>query len=646
MTLDTEPTGPVRGAGQPARPHFLRAVLRRPSAVGSLAVLTLIVLGCAMASLVAPYSPLAQDYRAVNTPPSGAHPLGTDSLGRDVLSRLLYGGQVTLTGALVAVVVFTVIGVTVGLVSGSTGGRLDTVVMRVTELIQASPGLIILLVVLAIFGSNETAAMLTLGVLASPVLVRVVRAASAEARTELFVTAARVAGLTPGQVRRRHILPAVAGPALTQVMLFAATAILTEAGLGFLGLGVQPPQPNWGNMITDAQNVMTENPWMLVPTGGTLVVVCLALGLLGNAVRDAYSGRSTRDVGVELTWRSMRVPARSLPASSQPSAPEALLCVRDLSVTVDDGRTTLVDGVCFDVAPGEALGIVGESGCGKTTAVTALLRVTPPGSRISAGACLLEGQDLMGLDDREINRVRGRRIGYISQEPVSSLDPSFTAGRQLAEAVRHHRGVGRRDARRITLELLKQVRLPDPERVARSYPHELSGGMAQRVAIARALAGRPRLLIADEPTTALDVTVQAEILDLLRDIREETGMAMILVTHDWGVLSDACDRAVVMYAGQVVEEARVADLVASPRHPYSRALLESNPSESTVGERLPTIPGIVPDPDDWPVSCRFADRCAFAEADCRESAVATADSADRRVRCLHPVPVDLMRSRA
>lgn len=624
------------------RSHLLRA---RPSAVICLAVLVIIVLASALAGLVAPYTATEQDLSQVNQLPSADHLLGTDALGRDVLSRMLYGGQVTLTGALVAVLVFAVLGVTIGLAAGSTGGRADTVVMRLTDLLQAMPGLIVLLVVLAIFGSNELAAMVTLGVLASPALIRVVRAAAAAARSELFVTAARVAGLTPGQVRRRHILPAVAGPALTQVTLFAAVAILTEAGLGFLGLGVQPPQPNWGNMVNDAQTVMNENAWLLVPTGGILVVVCLALGLLGNAVRDSYSGRSTRQAGTELTWRSMRVSARTVITSAEPANPDALVSVRDLSVTVNGGATTLVDRISFDVAPGEALGIVGESGCGKTTAVTALLRVTPPGSEITATACVVDGHDLMALDEKEINRIRGKKIAYISQEPVSSLDPSFTAGQQIAEAVRQHRGVGRREARRIALELLAQVRLPAPGRVARSYPHELSGGMAQRVAIARALAGQPKLLVADEPTTALDVTVQAEILDLLRDIREETGMALILVTHDWGVLSDACDRAVVMYAGQVVEEAPVAALVAGPAHRYSRALLESNPAESAEGERLPTIPGIVPDPSVWSTSCRFADRCGFAGPDCREAAVPMTSYGDRRlVRCLHPSSIEAVAS--
>ncbi|QCQ17593.1 dipeptide/oligopeptide/nickel ABC transporter permease/ATP-binding protein [Microbacterium sp. RG1] len=622
---------------QPAvkRPNFLRATIRRPSALVSLLFLVIVVLACLFAGVISPYSPYAQNLDAVYELPSVAHPLGTDSLGRDLLARLLFGGQVTLSGALIAVVVYVVLGVLVGILAGTAGGRFDAVIMRFVDLMQSIPGLIVLLVVLAIFGSNEIAAMVTLGALSSPSLIRVVRGSTLAAKTELYVTAGRVAGLTPGQIQRRHILPAISGPAITQATLFAAAAILTEAGLGYLGLGVQPPQPNWGNLINDAQQAMMIQPWMLVPTGGVLVLVSLALGLLGNAIRDAYMGRGARSDQQEQSWKAI-APRAAL--ADQRIAPdgEVLLSIRELSVALDEGATTIVDRVSLDVRAGEAVGIVGESGCGKTMFVTALLRVTPPGSVVTAGACSFGGIELMELSEKSINSVRGREIAYISQEPISSLDPVFTAGQQVAEAVRQHRRVSRRQARRIALELFAQVRLPDPAAAAARYPHELSGGMAQRVAIARALAGNPRILIADEPTTALDVTVQAEILDLLRELREQTGMALIMVTHDWGVLADSCERAVVMYAGQIVEEASVESLVSAPRHPYSKALLESNPSEVEVGVRLPTIPGLVPRPGTWPTSCRFADRCAFARDDCRQAPIALSQVADRSFRCLHP----------
>jgi peptide/nickel transport system permease protein len=639
MSIAIEPDA---GATPPASPHrhFLRHAIARPSAAISSIVIAAMAVACALASWVAPYDPLEQDLLAVNQGPSSAHWLGTDPIGRDVLSRLLHGGQVTLTGALTAMAVFATIGVTIGVIAGSSGGRVDGAVMKLNDLVQAMPGLIVLLVVLAIFGSSETAAMVSLGVLASPTLVRVVRASALEARAETYVVAARVAGLKARQVQWRHIIPSVAGPATTQITLFAAAAILTEAGLGFLGLGVQPPQPTWGNMVADATDVLYENPWMLVPTGAVLVAISLALGLLGNSIRDAYSGRSLRSENLEQTWKAMHIPVAAVSARDADvlsSEPDVLMSVRDLTVRVNSGRTVVVDRISFDVRAGEAVGIVGESGCGKTMAVTSLLRVTPPGSDVSASRLRLGHVDLLELDERGINDIRGTEIAYISQEPVSSLDPSFTAGQQVAEAVRHHQGVSRKDARRIAEDLFARVRLPHPARVAASYPHELSGGMAQRVAIARALAGEPQLLIADEPTTALDVTVQAEILDLLRELRDDAGMALVLVTHDFGVLADACDRALVMYGGKIVEDAPVDALIHNPRHPYSRALLNSNPVQVASGDRLPTIPGMVPAPEPWDFGCRFADRCPSVQPDCRTTVIPMSyGAAERRYLCLHP----------
>jgi peptide/nickel transport system permease protein len=628
-------------AEAPGQPHFLSAVFKQPVAVACLIYLVILIGACVLAGTLTSYSPTEQDLTKIYQGPSGAHLLGTDALGRDILTRLLYGGRITLSGALLAVVVFASIGVVVGVLSGSVGGRLDALIMRITEILQSIPALIVLLVVLAIFGSSEVAAMTALGVLSSPGLIRVVRGATLTVKEELYVRAARVAGLTAFQIQRRHILPAVAGPTITQVTLFAAVAILTEAGIGYLGLGVQEPTANWGNMVNNAQAAMAESPWMLVPTGGALVLTSLALGLLGNVLRDAYSGRSTRGGSQDQSWRSMSAGAELVaPASSEPLAAQVstrpLLSVQNLSVRIGDSRTLIVDDVSFDLDAGASVGIVGESGCGKTMAVTALLRVTPPGSVVSASSCMFDGAELSNLGEAEINKVRGSGIAYISQEPISSLDPVFTAGDQIAEAVRHHRGVGRKEARAIALELFDQVRLPDPSLIADKYPHELSGGQAQRVAIARALAGRPKLLIADEPTTALDVTIQADILDLLRDIREQTGMALIIVTHDWGVLADSCDRAIVMYAGQIVEDAPIEDLVRRPRHPYANALQRSNPAEAEIGKPLPTIPGMVPAPGNWPVGCRFADRCELATAECRAEPIElTRRLPHHDVRCIH-----------
>jgi len=266
----------------------------------------------------------------------------------------------------------------------------------------------------------------------------------------------------------------------------------------------------------------------------------------------------------------------------------------------------------------------------------AILGLLPGAGQIEAGSIYYGSRDLVMLSERELRRIRGKEIALISQEPMVSLTPTFRVGWQIAEAVRRHHGYSRRKARRRAIELLRQVHLPDPELVARRYPHELSGGMAQRVAIARALAGEPKLLIADEPTTALDVTVQAEILELLRDLKNERKLAILLITHDWGVIADLCDRAVVMYAGEVVEQAPLGPIIREPRHPYTEALLTSNPHHASEADRLPTIPGDVPRPGAWPQGCHFHPRCRYATTVCHEAPIPLEHPRpERETRCIH-----------
>jgi oligopeptide/dipeptide ABC transporter ATP-binding protein len=317
-----------------------------------------------------------------------------------------------------------------------------------------------------------------------------------------------------------------------------------------------------------------------------------------------------------------------------------VLSVRGLSVefATDHGRVTVVDDVSFDVASGEVLGLVGESGCGKSVTSLAVMRLipTPPG-RIIGGQVLFEGTDLLAVGFEELRRVRGDHLAMVFQDPLSSLNPSFTIGNQLVEAIRLHRGVPRAQARRRAVELLDLVGIPDPRGRLGEYPHRLSGGMRQRVLIAMALCNDPKLLIADEPTTALDVTIQAQILDLLRRLQNDLGMAMIFVTHDLGVVADICDRVAVLYAGQMVEQASARDLFAAPRHPYTKALLSAMPQAGGARSRLPSIPGRVPIPGQWPVGCRFSSRCPRSDDACRAEPVdITGAGIDARVRCIHP----------
>ena len=314
-------------------------------------------------------------------------------------------------------------------------------------------------------------------------------------------------------------------------------------------------------------------------------------------------------------------PEGQAPGTSVAEPSQAILDVRGLSVRFDGAPkdVNVVDDVSFSVAKGKTLGIVGESGCGKSVTALALMGLLPtPPARIVAGSASFGGQDLFALSERARADWRGDKIAMIFQEPMTSLNPSFTIGDQIAEGIIRHRKVGKAEAWARALEMLKRVRIPAPEKRLRAYPHELSGGMRQRVMIAMALANDPELLIADEPTTALDVTIQAQILSLVRRLQEESGTAMILITHDLGVVAEAADEVAVMYAGRVVESGLVGDVFADPQHPYTIGLMGSVPSLGRRQGRLATIRGTVPSAELMPNGCRFAPRCPFSDARCAE----------------------------
>jgi oligopeptide/dipeptide ABC transporter ATP-binding protein len=283
----------------------------------------------------------------------------------------------------------------------------------------------------------------------------------------------------------------------------------------------------------------------------------------------------------------------------------------------DNGVARAVDGVSFSVGVGETVGVVGESGCGKSVTALSILRLVRPPGRIEEGSVMrFEGRDLLGLDERDMQQVRGNRIAMVFQEPMTALNPVFTIGDQIGEVARIHAGMNKRDSWAKAIEMLKIVGIPAPEQRAGEYPHQLSGGMRQRVVIAMALVMNPALVIADEPTTALDVTIQAQILELLADLTRRLGTSVLLITHDLGVVAENCTRVIVMYAGEVVEEAATVDLFARAHHPYTEGLLGAMPRVGGEKERLATIPGTVPPPTDWPKGCRFRDRCPYSWERC------------------------------
>jgi peptide/nickel transport system permease protein len=621
-----------------ARPtaSLTRTLLRKPLGVAAAVVIAVLVLAAVFAPWLSPYDPIAQDPAAARQWPSAAHWLGTDLLGRDLLTRIMYGGRDSLLGVTEALIVMLAISVPVGILAAYLRGAFDRAVLATIDIMMSIPAILITLASLAIFSNSMVAAMVTLGVLASAAFTRVFRSAVLAHRQAPFVQAAVVTGLPTGRILTRHVLPHARGVILVQASLFAAATLGIQTGLSFLAFGPPPPAPTWGGMVSEAASVIQSFPWMFIPTGGVIVLATLAFGLLGDALRDAAAEQVRPGRAVARPAIAPRATTAAVVEAPVRHAPDAVLAVDDLCVSFGaNPELTVVDHVTFDVRPGEILGIVGESGSGKTVTALATIGLLGRGGRVSGGTIAFEGKDISS-DPATMKGVRGSGIAYISQEPLVALDPSFTVGSQIVEVVRRHDRCTRAQAQRRAMDLLADMRLPDPARVYRSYPHQISGGMAQRVVIAKALAGRPRLLIADEPTTALDVTVQAEILALLKMLLDQTGMSIILVTHDWGVVAQTCDRTVVMYAGQVVEEAAMTALIASPRHPYTRGLLASNPHGARRGDILPTIGGVVPPPGTWPVGCRFAARCPFAQADCASGPIPLGGAGEERLsRCIH-----------
>jgi len=611
-------------------------LLRQPRIVLPGAFLALELVASFGARWLAPYPAQQADFAAPLSGPTAHHLLGTDQLGRDVLSRLMFGGADMFQQIAVAVAVTTVLAVPLGLIAALVRGRLDAVLMRTADVVMSIPGIILLLIVLALFGQSMTAVMVVVGLLSAPGAMRVIRSASLSVAKETYVAAARVSGLRTRQIARRHILPRVTGLIAVNMALLSANAILLAAGLTFIGLGVRPPAPSWGGLIADASQVLNQSLWLVVPTGGVVALTAACLVILGDGVRDALAER-----WMGAGERTPTIAAQPAPSDAPSAAvieePDPVVRLAGVTVSVrgSGGETELIRDVSLTVGRGRSVGLVGESGCGKSMTGLALLGMLPAGVGLRRGTVEIDGVDVGALSPKQRRALRGGTIAFVSQEPMVALDPLFTIGQLLSEAVRTHEPVSRREARARARQLLVQARIPDPDRVLRLRPPQISGGMAQRVSIAVALAGKPRILVADEPTTALDVTVQREIVQLLRTIQQETGMALLIISHDWDVIADACDTALVMYAGEVVEGGPAARVIAEPIHPYTRSLLAANPRLAAVGQPIPTIPGSVPAPGHWPLGCHFADRCGFANAGCSAAPVPlTAYDVDDVARCL------------
>jgi ABC-type dipeptide/oligopeptide/nickel transport system ATPase component len=443
--------------------------------------------------------------------------------------------------------------------------------------------MIILLASRAVLGPTVWVLMIVLGFLVAPSFFRLVRGAVAAVRGELYVDAARVSGLSDARIIGRHVLTVVRAPVIIQVALVAGIAIGLQAGLEFIGIG-SGNIPTWGAMLNEAFTNFNRAPLLILWPGLALGLTSAALVLLAAGVRDALDDRGGEPRATSRAARQAAARTRAETRSHISAHGRGdLLSIRDLRVAyrqADGDDIQVVHGVDLDVARGQIVGLVGESGSGKSQTAFSALGIIPAGGYVSAGSILIHGVEVVDAPAQDAARAR-RALGYVPQEPMSNLDPSFTVGSQLTEPLRVA-GVGRKAARARVLELLSAVEIADPQRVFDSYPHEISGGMAQRVLIAGALSTDPELLIADEPTTALDVTVQAEVLGILRRLRDERGVGVLIVTHNLGVVADLCDRVAVMSGGRIVEEGDVVDVLTRPTDPYTRELVAAVPDEGVT----------------------------------------------------------------
>lgn len=638
-------------ASQPAPPAQLAqraGVLRRLplSAWLGLAVCVVLLFLAVAPGILAPYDPTENFVGPTAAAPSGAHLLGTDQFGRDVLSRVIWAARVSVTVGLASAALALLFGVTLGATAVTAKRPFGDALMRLTDVVVAFPALIFAIVMATVLRPGIATTVLVLSILYTPAVARVVRANILVQYAEDYVTAAKLIGASTGHILRRHVAINVFAPVAVFSVVIIADAMLVEAMLSFISISVQPPTPSWGNIMSDGRALINSGGWWVTTFGGLAIFsAVLALNLVSDGISDALGtprprgGRSKRRRRVRSRVRTMHRRGDAGAARVGATLDDdddgddgALLQIRDLSVRFPAryGDQAVLSGVSFDVHADSATGLVGESGSGKSLIALTIMGLLPRSASVS-GRILFRGRDLLSMPPKERRKMLGPELAMVYQDALTSLNPSMTVAAQL-------RQVCRRGSRYTPSQALELVGL-DPDAQLRSYPHQLSGGQRQRVLIAMALAREPALLIADEPTTALDETVQAQIMVLLKRLREEIGMAMLLISHDLALITESAEDAVVLYAGEVAETGPVADLVRAPRHPYTRGLLGSITSLEAREPVLATIPGSVPSPDDLPVGCRFVGRCPNEREDCSVRPPLTVDGT-RAVACHHPFSSD------
>ena len=602
---------------------FWKTFRKNRMAVVGLVMLVIIVFIAVFAPVLAPYDPdsfTGIDSSDVYLPPSPEHWFGTDDAGKDVLTNFMYGARVSLIVGFFAAFISIIIGGVIGISAGFLRGRTENLLMRFTDMMLVIPDLPLIVVIVALTKPSLLNIIFVIGLLGWTTTSRIVRSQTLAVGSRKFVLRARAIGAGNWHIIGKHILPLVMPLLVVNAILVISLAILNESTLSFLGLG-DPTALSWGQMLNFAfgRGAMSAGAWWaLVAPGFGIVWVVLGLTLLGHGLEQVLNprleahhlmpGRPTVQGEAVLQSATRRVRTDS----------PVLLDVQNLSINyVNEGRVAkAVHNVSFQLHEGELLGLVGESGCGKTTLVMALMRLLPAVGEIANGHIYFRGQDLAVLSEEEMEDIRWSGISVIFQGAMNALNPVRTVGDQIAEAITQHlpeMPAGIVNSR--VDELLELVGISAEHRD--HFPHQYSGGMRQRAMIAMALSCNPQVVIADEPTTALDVMIQAQILDLLDELRHKLGLAVIFVTHDLGVVAEMCDSVLVMYGGVTAEYASVDTIYNAPRHPYTQELLKAFPDLSHPDKRLASIPGYPPKLDALPPGCRFAPRCPLAFERCR-----------------------------
>ncbi|UOR02377.1 dipeptide/oligopeptide/nickel ABC transporter permease/ATP-binding protein [Leucobacter allii] len=577
ITRSVTPPSTTTIALQSAKPTKtgLGKFFRNPRILSSLIIVGIAVLVAILSPWIAPYG--AEEFSLSDSlaTPSPEHLLGADRAGRDLLSRLILATPMSLMGSVVTLGTALVIGLPFGLIAGYRGGTTSRIGAWVSSLIMAMPAIVFLLTVRAVVGPSIWVSMVVFGLIISPQIFRVVESAVADVRHELYIDAAKVSGLSDSRIIRRHVLRIIAAPIMIQAAFIGGASIAMQASLEFLGIG-DPNTPTWGGMLNSAFGEIFRAPWQVIWPALAIGLISGALIMIATAISDLTRPRGMVGAAGKTNLGFSAETAAAEGGNSEAKSP-ALLRIRDLAVGYpsSDGIREVVQGVSLSLQPGEVLGLVGESGSGKTQIALSVLGLLPASAKITRGEIEVDGTPLAQMSVRERRRLLGSTIGYVPQEPMTNLDPAFRVGEQIARPLRLHLKLSRKAARERALELLEQVGIRDVPRVFNSYPHQISGGIAQRVLIAGAVSLEPRLLVADEPTTALDVTIQAEVLGVLRRLQAERGMSMLVVTHNFGVVADICDRVTVMSNGRIVEEGAVREVLGAPQHPYTQNLLGS-----------------------------------------------------------------------